>query len=128
MDHTRVGLERGEMFLIKVASGALGQRESKAALMNLKCTVLLGFWWEVGLHKAICSGPSTDGAEASGGQRPAFKRRFIFHTPARWMCFVLAASQIFLRIFDFCVRLRGESAAGSAWWRGGSGCGLLLMI
>lgn len=84
--------------------------------------------WDSGMRRAcrnlkfqaVSSGMSTDGVEASGGQRAAFKRRFIFHTPARWMCFVLTASQISLRIFDFWVRLGGESGAGLVSWRGGS--------
>lgn len=33
---------------MKVASGALSQSESKAALTNQKSSVLLGFWGEVG--------------------------------------------------------------------------------
>lgn len=100
----------------------------------MKRSVLLGFCCELAFARTRLKfkrRPSPNGAAASGGQRPAVKRRFIFHTLARWMCFRSdSLTDLFFQIFGFCVGLGGESGAGSARWRGGggSGCALLLVI
>lgn len=65
----------------------------------------------------------TDGASASGGQRSSFRPPFVFQMLERWRCFILTSSHRSFEIFDFLVRLGGESGAG-----GGSGFGLLSMI